>query len=123
MATFIETDCTIRHEGLKFTAGGAWMADCTDGYRRGAVYVRPNDPPHDGPRPYRSCLRPCRGTVTDWHGNKIADARFGAEYFGPFCKMRAVSFTVDGVRFTGRYCPDWSQLVRVRSTKRVQPAA
>lgn len=122
MATFIEEDCTVTHEGRSFTAGGAWLCDCTDGYRRGVVYTKPADPiqakPGDitGPAP----SYPRRGIVTDWHGNKIADASFGHPYRGGFgAKMRTVRFTVDGVEYAGRYGCDWRDAVRVRSTKRV----
>jgi hypothetical protein len=102
MPNFVEENCTITHEGKEFISGGAWIADCTDGYRRGVVYASPT----------KKC-------VTDWHGNKIADAVFGPIYQGNYCKMQSVSFIVDGVKFSGRYCPDWACAVRVRSTKRV----
>jgi hypothetical protein len=108
--TFIEQDCTVTHEGRDFTAGGAWLADCTDGYRRGVVYV--NDAGCD---PY------CQAevAVTDWHGNVLARGVVGARYRGNHCRMRCLTFTHNGVVFTGRYCPDTSQAVRVRSTKKI----
>jgi hypothetical protein len=104
MSTFIEQDCTITHKGQQFTAGGAWLADCTDGYRRGIVYADS-----------------LKAIVTTWHGEKIADATYGHVYQGNFCKMRTVSFIHDGIKYTGRYCPDWSQAIKVRSTKKLPP--
>lgn len=100
---FVEEDCTITHEGRTFTAGGAWLADCPDGYRRGVVYANPG-----------------AGIVTDWHGNVIARASYGKPYQGPFCTMQSVSFVVDGILYAGRWCPDWASAVNVRSTRKVQ---
>lgn len=103
-STFVETDCTVEHEGKRYTSGGACIVDCSDGYRRGVVYVG-RDLGQD--------------IVTDWHGNTIALARLGPVYRGNFCRMQSVSFTLHGVRYHGRYCPDWAQCVRIRSTKKV----
>jgi len=100
--TFCEKDCVIAHEGRTFEAGGAWLCDCADGYRRGVVYAKPD----------KSC-------VTTWHGELIAMATFGPVYRGTFCRMRSVLFEVDGVRYAGRWCPDWADAVRVRSTRKV----
>lgn len=112
-ATFVETGCVITHEGQSFESGGAFLCDCTDGYRRGVVYAKPNDDvlfKNQG----------CRGVVTDWHGNKVADAILGPVYRGGFgARMRAVSFTLDGVTYMGRYGCDWADAVRVRSTVKV----
>lgn len=99
---FIEQDCTISHEGQQFTAGGAWLSPCSDGFWRGVVYADVQ-----GRR------------VTDWHGNEIVLAEFGRVYHGNYCRMQAISFVVDGLRFAGRYCPDTGTAVRVRSTVRV----
>lgn len=109
--TFVESDCTITHQGKSFTCGGAWIADCTDGRQRGVVYVKPEKPECGRDRyPFA-----CHGIVTDWHGNKIAAAYFGNIYQGNYCRMRVVTFTHNGRRFSGRYCPDTSQAVRVTS--------
>ena len=105
LSVFIETDCVVTHDGQSFAAGGAWIADCTDGIRRGVVYAKPERDGHSS------------GAVTDWHGNFLAVAEYGPRFQGPFCRMRCVSFTFDGVRYCGRYCPDWTNAVRVRSTK------
>ena len=98
MAGFIEENCVIEHEGQQFESGGAWLCECTDGYWRGVVYAKPS-----------------AGVVTDWHGNMIAAASFGQTYQGNFSKMRSVSFTWQGKRFTGRYCPDWADAIKVRA--------
>lgn len=100
--TFVERDCVVEHEGRCFESGGAQMVDCRDGFRRGVVYAKPG-----------------ANMVTDWHGNKLADATFGLTFQGNFCSMRSVAFVLDGVRFTGRWCPDWADAVKVRSTKRI----
>ncbi len=108
----VESDCTIELQGKTFTAGGAVLAPCTDGKWRGCVYVQ---------SPYKNETTGYRGEtiqyVTTWHGDKIALARLGKVYQGNFCRMQAVSFEWQGMRFTGRYCPDWSDLVRVHTTK------
>lgn len=109
---FVEENCTIEHEGKKFEAGGSWICDCSDGHRRGVVYAKPNKGSEGG---YSI------GTVTTWHGEFIAIARFGKVYQGAFCKMRTVRFEIGGVKYSGRYCPDWADAVRVRSTKKVAP--
>jgi hypothetical protein len=101
----IETNCTIEHEGRSYSAAGASLCPCPDSYWRGVVYVKPP------------------AAVTDWHGNRIASALFGREYRGNFCTMRAVTFDWNGIRFHGRYCPDRSQAVGVRSTKRQNVSA
>jgi hypothetical protein len=116
---FVEQDCTIKHEGQTFEQAGAWLCDCTDGYRRGVVYVRPA-------KRWDGCGCPPIGkdneylnTVTTWHGEFTAIAEFGPVYRGNFCRMQHVAFTLDGIKYSGRYCPDWAQAVRVRSTKKI----
>lgn len=52
MSTFVETDCTITHEGRTFESGGAVV---TDEYI--VAYIGPN------------------GTLTDWHGNRLGEIR------------------------------------------------
>src|SRR5579863_9855303 len=106
MTTFIEENCTIEHNGQQFTQNGAWLCDCTDGYRRGVVYVA-------GPNSGWPSDRHPTDCVTDWHDNIIAKAEYGPIYQGNFCRMKSVSFILDGIRYTGRWCPDWSQAVKV----------
>jgi hypothetical protein len=106
MPNFIEKNCKIEHEGKTFESGGSFIADCSDGFRRGVVYANPD-----------------KRVVTTWHGEPIAHAEYGRIYQGNFCKMQSVKFTYEGTLFIGRYCPDWSQMVRVRSTKRIPKVA
>jgi hypothetical protein len=100
---FIEKSCTIKHRGKSYTSGGSFVANCSDGYARGVVYVDPKE-----------------NRVTTWHGKKIATASLGRTFQGNFCKMRSVSFEFAGAKFTGRYCPDWADAVKVRSTTKVK---
>lgn len=114
-STFIEIDCVVEFEGEVFESGGSWLSDCTDGYRRGVVYAKPH---HDFAGKVIDGAH--GGSVTDWHGRQLATASFGRVYVGSFgAKMRSVSFTVNGVRFSGRYGCDWADAVRVKSTKKV----
>jgi hypothetical protein len=98
---FIEKNCTIEHEGKTSESGGSYLLPCTDGKWRGVVYGWGEK----------------KGIVTDWHGNEIAKAHYGRIYQGNFCKMQSVSFQWGGHHFFGRYCPDWSQAVKVRANK------
>lgn len=111
MKTFIEQDCTIEHEGKSYTSGGAYLVECPDGKHRGVVYVSNALSVH-GSRGWLSGY----ADITDWHGNKIARCIY-TDYRGNFCKMRRISFELDGKKFVGDYCPDWSQACKVRSTK------
>jgi hypothetical protein len=97
---FVEQNCTVKHEGQSFMSGGAYLLNCMDGIARGIVHADPS-----------------KGIVTTWHGKQIARAAFGPVYRGNFCRMQSVSFDFQGVRFTGRYCPDWASAVKVHSTK------
>lgn len=97
---FIEKDCIFEVQGKKFESGGAFICDCTDGITRGVVYEKAKE-----------------GIVTDWHGKEIAKAKFGKVYQGNFCRMQSVRFEYEGKTFTGRFCPDWSQLIRVKANK------
>src|SRR3990172_12320233 len=100
---FAENDCTFDYKDHQFPAGGAFLQPCSDGRWRGVVYVR-EGPPNTG----------AAGHVTTWHGDVLAIAKLGRTYRGNFCKMRSIRFTWQGLRFMGRYCPDWSEAVRVR---------
>ena len=97
---FIETECKFTHEGKTYESGGAWIAECTDGKMRGVVYVNER-----------------KGIVTTWHGEKIAELDTLTDYQGNFCKMQRISFTLDGKKFIGDYCPDWAEACKVRTTK------
>lgn len=114
---FVEQDCTIEHNGMKFSAGGAFLAECSDGKIRGVVYVK--GIPSEGGMEYRKrypWTRGCHGSVTTWHGEELAECRISF-YHGNFCDMARVSFDYNGRKFVGDFCPDWSQACKVRSTK------
>lgn len=99
-ANFVEQNCVFEFEGKAFESGGSYIVDCTDGKQRGAVYVNP-----------------AKKIVTTWHGEKIASLDTYTRYQGNFCRMARISFTLNGRKFVGDYCPDWADLCRVRSTK------
>lgn len=96
----LEKNCTITHEGKVYESGGAYILPCNDGKLRGVVYVRGN-------------LK----EVTDWHGNLIARLDTYRNYRGNFCRMARITFTYDGRKMVGEYCPDWADACKVRSTK------
>jgi hypothetical protein len=100
MNPIIEKDCTIKHDGHEFTAGGSYFMQGKSGRIFGAVYVNPK-----------------AGTVTTWHGETIAKIDTFTPYRGNFCKMARVTFTFQGRKMIGDYCPDWADLCKVRSTK------
>lgn len=96
---FVEQNCIIEHDGQFFEAAGAFLLPCTDGKIRGVIYVNKG-----------------AGEVRTWHGDRIAAASF-VDYQGNFCRMRRVSFTLDGHKYIGDYCPDWADACKVRTTK------
>jgi len=100
----VEKDCTITHDGRKFTGDGSYFYDARDGYTHGVVYVDESSRQH---------------RVTTWHGQVLAVAELGPIYQGNYCRLRSVLFELKGVLFHGRYCPDTGNAVRVRSTRRV----
>jgi hypothetical protein len=114
--TFIEEDCTISHDGQEYSSGGSYIAECTDGKFRGMVYIKQEEHLTPAGLPYPGSKGRSFGTVTTWHGEQIARAGF-TDYQGNFCNMRRVSFTWQGMNFVGDYCPDWSEVCKVRSTK------
>lgn len=116
MKTFIEEDCTITHEGKKYTSGGSFILLCSDGKYRGVVYIT-NELSVHGSRGWLSGYKNIGyADVTDWHGNKIARCSY-TDYQGNFCTMRRISFELDGRKFVGDYCPNWKNACKVRSTK------
>ena len=83
----IEQDCTVKHEGLEFTAGGAVV---TDGY----LVAYPGD----------------AGALNDWHGRQIGTYRVistrPAVFFGRRSWQGSTYYfmrgTVDGVTYSLR---------------------
>jgi hypothetical protein len=81
---YVEKDCTIEHEGHKFTSGGAAVTD------QWLVAYLSKD-----------------GTLTDWHGNKLGTWLVLSSW--PIrsymsSTMYSVACYVDGVRYVGRSC-------------------
>jgi hypothetical protein len=96
-APYIETDCTITHEGKTFESGGAVV---TDDYAIGYV----GKPLGDGMGIDR--FGPTsRRALNDWHGNQIGTCYISQSwrvfsYMGShMCQIYA---TIDGVTYTGR---------------------
>ena len=83
IATYVEQDCTIEHEGRKFSSGGAVVTD-----KFIVVYPRSD------------------GKVTDWHGNVLGEAfvlsswRIPRSYIAS--RMYSYAVYVNGVRYIGR---------------------
>lgn len=82
METFIETDCTIEHNGRKFTAAGAFVSD-----QYVVAYVGKD------------------WTLTDWHGNKLGNCHVSSSWrINSFRsdRMYQIYATINGVQYTGR---------------------
>ncbi len=104
MSPFIEQNCTFEHAGREFSAGGAVVTDDIAN-----VYVGSMDP--------FTKLVP----IKDWHGNLLGAGRITARWkqyhmAGPYT-MAHVKFTIDGRHYTGRYSPDYGDLVKARRCK------
>lgn len=86
VATYIETDCTIKHEGREFTSGGAVVTD-----KFMTAYLS-ND---------------SDGILTDWHGKVIGSYRILSSWrihSWISDRMYSVECFVNGVRYVGRNC-------------------
>lgn len=82
MSTYVETDCTITHEGHVFTAGGAVVTP-----ERIVAYPTTN------------------GVLSDWHGNALGTWREVASWpiwSDFYTRMYQIEATVNGVTYTGR---------------------
>jgi|WetSurMetagenome_2_1015567.scaffolds.fasta_scaffold878088_1 hypothetical protein len=99
---FIEKDCTFSFQGMAFESGGARIVKCSDNKMRGVVYVNVG-----------------KMTVNTWHGDFIAHIDYYTSYRGNFCRMVHITFTIDGIKFIGLYCPDWADACKVWSSKPV----
>ena len=99
---FVDQDCTIEHEGHKFTSGGAFIGVDKNGKHRGTVY---GDYDHK--------------TVSNWDGSIKIPATYYGEHRGNMGDRRIfVRFRYGGRNFFGRWFGmDWSQIVRVRECK------
>lgn len=87
MAHYIETDCTIEHDGRKFTAGGAYVAP-----DRIVAYLGKD------------------GALTDWHGKQLGTYRITRTWPTPrsfaSSTMSQVYAVVDSVTYQGRSAGD-----------------
>lgn len=109
VATFVEQDCTIEHEGRKFEAGGTVVtADFVIGYPKFT----------NGPV-YRGIER--SGVLNDWHGNQIGTCRVLSTWRTPrsyvSSTMSSIECFVNGVRYVGRGAGDGMLLRAKRSTR------
>ena len=95
---YIETDCTVTHEGRTFEAGGAYVTP-----ERICAYVGKVE----GGRGFEGHLgsEPQYRTLTDWHGKRIGTIRLTSSwpirsFLAP--RMYQAYATVKGVTYTGR---------------------
>jgi len=84
VASYVEQDCTIEHEGRKFTAGGAIVSE-----QFITAYLGKD------------------GVLTDWHGKQIGTYRVLSSW--PIRsyltdRMYSVECFVNGTRYVGRGC-------------------
>ena len=97
MQSYVEQDCTVEHEGRKFTSGGAVVTE-----QFIVVYPRSD------------------GKVCDWHGNVLGEAFALSSWRLPhsFMAARMYSFAVyvNGVRYVGRGAGNGMILRAKRST-------
>jgi len=95
---YVEQDCTIQHEGKKFTSGGAVV---TPDYIVGYV----GKPIGDGMGCDR-CGKTSRRYLTDWHGKVIGTCFISSTWRTPnsftSSVMHQIYAKVDGVDYTGR---------------------
>lgn len=59
--------------------------------------------------------------VKDWHGRKLGEGQITSRWkqyhmAGPY-QMAHVKFTIDGRHYSGRYSPDYGDLVKARRCK------
>ena len=98
MSTYIETDCTITHEGRTFDASGAVVTpEAAIAYVGALVNVNPHG----------TSMRITNGTraLNDWHGNQIGTCYISRSwrvfsYLGSH--MNQIYARINGVDYTGR---------------------
>lgn len=89
---YVETNCTIDHNGRAFEAGGAVVTPF-----RAVGYVKAaNERPG------------CVVEITDWHGRTIGHGVITAVWHTPrsyvSSHMMQIRAVIDGVAYTGRSC-------------------
>lgn len=90
---FIEKNCTVIHQGITFTANGAYKTDTI-----ALVYL------------VGSPLK-----ATDWHGNLIStDVEILSRWKQKGSRMTAIRVLIDNKWWHGRYGSDWSQACKLR---------
>lgn len=105
VSAYVETDCTITApDGTPITAGGAVI---TPNFV--LCYVSGDGKGNT------------RGDLTTWHGEKIGTWRLVSSWkqiapygFAHWYTMRAISATIDGKDWHGRYNSDGGDLVKLR---------
>jgi hypothetical protein len=95
-------NCTMKMGTKEFTSGGAFIGSTNKMDFRGWVYIQ---------------QLAGKWYATHWDSAIIAHLDTHTPYRGNFCGMVRISFTLDGIKFVGDYCDEWSQSCRVRSTK------
>ena len=96
METYVEQDCTFKHEGKEFTSGGA-------AYTKGfcLAYLGKD------------------GQLTDWHGNTIGTYRIVSSWpirSWQSDRMFAVHAKIDGITYKGRSLGE-GMIFRGRATR------
>ena len=94
---YVETECTVEHNGRKFESGGAVVTP-------ERIIAYPGKPIGDG----MGCDKfgpTSRRELCDWHGNVIGTCVFASSwpvrsYLGS--RMYQIYATVNGVTYTGR---------------------
>lgn len=88
---WVESDCTIEHDGKTFTSGGAVI---TPDYAVG--YAKFESDMFEG----------VTGDMTDWHGNRLGVARIVSRWQTPrsyvSSHMYQIEACINGVWYTGR---------------------
>lgn len=94
---YIETDCTITHQGRQFSAGGAVVTDT-----------------------HLIAYPVANGVLKDWHGNvlgtwrELSSWRIRSYISG---RMYSIEARVNGVRYVGRGCGEGMILRAKRSPR------
>ena len=102
-AAFVETDCTIKHDGHEFTSGGSWLGkNKLTGKYEGILYASPKT-----------------NEVTSWDGSLRIPARYGRVFNSNWYNVRRQYcwFKYEGMSFTGiNYSVDNQECITVRQT-------
>lgn len=86
-APYVETDCTITHEGRTYESGGAFITP-----ERAVVYTSNNVGGHLAPY----------GELTDWHGKKMGTFERVSVWRQGDGVMYAITADIEGRTYYGR---------------------